>query len=798
MPYTLIICEKPSAAQRMASALAEGPVNKIPNTQVPSFKITRKGKEIVIAPAVGHLFVLDEKAKDTNWRYPVFDLEWKPIFFNKNNMWSKKYHQNIKALVSGANEFISACDYDVEGSVIAFNILRFICNVKDGKRMKFSTLTQPDLISAYDKATPHLDFEQIEAGLARHYLDFYWGINTSRALTLSLKHAGGYHTLSTGRVQGPTLNILQKREKEIRSFVPKPFWELEVAGLVNEKSVTALHVTGKFWKRPEAEKIFTKCNGKDGTVIQVLRKEYKQNPPHPFDLTTLQREAYKCFGYSPKQTLDTAQALYEQALISYPRTSSQKLPEKIGYKTIIEALKRQGEYAPLCIQLMQKQFLKPNEGAKVDPAHPSIFPTGAHPKGLNTYQFKLYDLIVKRFLATFADPAIRERMKALFEINGERFISEGFRTVVPNWIDFYKPYSKFKEILLPPMKKGEALKSTKLQMHDRETAPPSRFTQATILKEMDKLGLGTKATRSTILHTLYERGYIEDKSIIVTKLGDVVIDTLEKYVDEIISVELTKEFETDMEAIRQGKKKIEETIKGAEKTLGTILSTFKTNEAKIGGELLTGLKQFLKDESTVGKCKCGGDLTIKRSRAGKRFIGCTSYPKCTETFSLPHQGSLKIIPEKCKKCGLGVVSVKRKGKRPWKLCVRCGFVNIRKIPPKPGTATATPGKPATATPGKPTAAPTKTPLTPTKPTVTPEKPTPTTPEKPLTPTKPAPTPSKTKLQKKDFYTTAKKPTTTKKSITTTKPTASTKTTKPTPKTKLQKKDFYKSTKKKAA
>jgi len=668
---TLIITEKPSSSQKIANALAEGEIKQKKNYGVSYFEIKRNGKDIIVAPAVGHLFILSENRKG-KWTYPTFEVEWKPVFQkNKTAAWSKKYFQNLEKLSKKATKLVSACDYDIEGSTIAWNIIRFIFKSKDGKRMKFSTLTKDELIKSYEDATPHLDFEQIEAGLARHYLDFLWGINTSRALILSLKQAGSFKILSTGRVQGPTLAMLEKREREIKSFKPTPFWELHLQGLAGSEELLALHEKGKFWKKPEAKKVFQKCKGKDGVVENVERKEYEQKPPFPFDLTTLQREAYKCFGSSPKQTLDTAQSLYEKALISYPRTSSQKLPAKLGLKDIMKELKKQKAYRKHCTKLLKKT-LKPNEGPKKDSAHPSIYPTGAMPNDLNPYQKKLYDMIVKRFLAVFAEPAVRERMKVVISVKDEKFLTEGFRTLEPNWIEFYSPYVKFKEVLLPPLKEGDKIKNKKLEMLDKETPPPSRYTQATVLKEMESLGLGTKATRSSILQTLYDRGYIDEKSIVVTRLGESVITALEKHCQNIVSVDLTRKFESEMMAIQEGKIKREEVVKEARESLAKILDVFKDNEKAIGEELLKGLKEVMKNESTIGPCNCGGTLVRRRSRVGKRFVGCNKYPKCTETFSLPHEGTLKPISKKCE-CGLFIVSVKRQGKRPWKLCVRCGF-----------------------------------------------------------------------------------------------------------------------------
>ncbi|NIO20655.1 MAG: DNA topoisomerase I [Candidatus Aenigmarchaeota archaeon] len=680
MPYTLIIAEKPSAAERIANALADDKAEKIGKSGIFHFRLKHGGKEIVVVPAVGHLFVLDQKGSNTKWTYPVFDVYWKPTFENKNSLWAKKYYNNIVKLAKGAKEYVSACDYDIEGSTIAYNILRFICGVEDGKRMKFSTLTKSDLLDAYKKASLHLDFPQVEAGLTRHTLDFLWGINLSRALTLALEKAGGYWTLSAGRVQGPTLNILEEREKEIEKFVPELFWELELYGIINGEEILALHEGGKFWEKEQAENILNKCKGKKAKVESIEKRMVKQPPPVPFDLTTLQRDAFQNFGYSPKMTLDIAQSLYEQALISYPRTSSQKLPTKLGLKNIIEKISRQKTYSKLCGKLIEKGRFFPKEGKKDDPAHPSIFPTGHLPKKLNSYQSRIYDLIVRRFLSTFADPALREHVTAVMDVNGEKFKIFGMTTLKPEWMEFYGKYAKFKEQALPKMNKGDVIENPEVRMNEKETTPPNRYSQASILKIMEDLGLGTKATRAQILHTLYEREYIREKSIKVTALGSAVVDALKKHCPEIISEELTRNFEKDMELIQGGKGKREKIVKSAEEELKRILTKFKEHEIHIGSELKEGVREFEEIEHFIGVCpECKGELRIIRSHAThKRFVGCSGYPKCKHGFPLPQKGKLTVLEEKCENCGLNIVQVKQFKRRPWKLCVKCGFVIKKK------------------------------------------------------------------------------------------------------------------------
>ncbi len=681
MSYTLIITEKPTAAKRIAHALAEGGVQRLSRKGAPYYKIKRGGRDIVVVSAVGHLFVLDEVDKGAKWRYPVFSVEWKPTYTERGSKWAKKYFDNVSELAKGAHDYISSCDYDIEGSVIAYNVLRFICKTDNAKRMKFSTLTPPDIISAYEKASPHLDFPQIEAGLTRHHLDWFFGVNLSRALTLSLEHVGGYWILSTGRVQGPTLELMVKREAEIERFKPVPFWEIEMHGNVDGKDILASHVKGKFWHLPEAERVMHNCKGKPARVSAVKKTQQRHPPPFPFDLTTLQRESYGLFGYSPKMTLDIAQSLYEHALISYPRTSSQRLPPTIGYKHIITKLSGQPWFADMCKKLLGKGTpLRPVQGKKTDPAHPAIFPTGGKPKRLNSYQKKIYELIVHRFLATFAEPSLRELVRVHIKVNGEEFVAHGITTIKPGWMEFYKPFLRIKEVALPEIKEGDAVIVKKIELLEKETQPPSRYTQASILKEMEDLGLGTKATRAHILHTLYERGYIKEKSIIVTDLGKAVTKALEHYCPEIISVELTRDFDKDMEEIENGVKKSGDIIKGAEHELMGILAKFKEHEHHIGSEIKDAVKEYEHEQHDIGRCpRCGkGDLMIIHShKTGKRFVGCSHYPKCNNSFPLPQHGFLSAMSRKCY-CGLKLVLVKTKGKRPWKFCVEHGFNYYKK------------------------------------------------------------------------------------------------------------------------
>jgi len=669
--FVLLLAEKPQAALKISQALAEGNIARRNANNAYWFEFSRNGIKHVCIPAAGHLFVLDTKSK--KWTYPVFEMEWVPAFKRKESVFSAAYYKNL-TLFKDASDIIVCCDYDTEGEVIGYNILRFIFGKEDAKRMKFSTLTKPDLIEAYESVMKHIDFGQAKAGLARHQLDFLWGINTTRALTLAMKTARkGFSVVSTGRVQGPTLYLLAKREREIASFIPTPYWELELHVEKQKHDITAYYEKGKIWKKEEAEKIYNECKGKDALVIDVEEKISKLLPPVPFDTTSLQTEAYRCFGFSPTQTLSIAESLYTAGYISYPRTSSQKLPEKIGYKAILNALKKIKMFSENAEELLSKKMLKPREGSKEDPAHPAIYPTAQIPdiERLSQQQRKLYELIARRFLAVFGDEARRKTIKIIMDVSKHRFIATGYKTISLGWMKYY-PFVEAREIELPEVARGEMLKQKKLLLLEKETKPPDRYTQASILKEMEKHNLGTKATRAQILQTLYDRGYITGKSIQVTDFGMAVIEALEKYCPEIIDVQLTARFEEEMENLRNNEKEMDKVIEEAKDALAKILKEFKENEDKIGAFLAERYALTQKSMRTVGKCpKCGNDLLIIRSKkSGKRFIGCSNYSNgCNFSSPLPQSGSIYLTDKTCKECGSPLIMIKYGKRKPIYSCV---------------------------------------------------------------------------------------------------------------------------------
>jgi DNA topoisomerase-1 len=675
--YTLIITEKPDAAQRIASALdANGKTSKKEDNGVPYY-VAKRDREIVVVPAIGHLYTVTGERSERNY-YPVFNFKWVPRYAAERGAKQiRVWLETISKLAKDADMFIDACDYDIEGSIIGYCILKYACGNKESvsKRMKYSTLTKEELEKSYAELLPHLDFALIEAGRTRHEVDWLYGVNLSRALTIAARDwSGKYATLSTGRVQGPTLRFLIAREKAIRSFVPTPYWEIKAEIEIDGTTFEAEYEKDIIETKSEANAILNECKGKDGEVEKIEVKQFQQLPPTPFDLGALQSEAYSLFGYTPMRTSDIAQRLYLDALISYPRTSSQKLPPTINYEEILKNLGKAPEYKKLTAELLAKPELKPKEGKKDDPAHPAIYPTGNLPERvLSDQERNLWDLVVRRFMAVFEEPAIRQSMKVHINVNGHRFYLRGRRILKEGWMRFYGPYVRSEEVLLPPIKEGQKVNVKKVILEDKFTKPPPRYNPGSLLKRMEEEGIGTKATRADIIQTLYDRKYIRDERMVVTDLGFEVMEVLKQYCPTVVSVKLTKELEEKMDKIQLNNEKRENILVDAVEILKPAIEELKEKEKLIGEQLSNAIKRARLEERTIGTCPIcnSGKLMILYSRkTGKRFIGCTNYFKklCSASFPLPQRGTVRPLGKNCRGCGWPTVQVKLKGRRPWNLC----------------------------------------------------------------------------------------------------------------------------------
>ncbi|MFA6023315.1 MAG: DNA topoisomerase I [Candidatus Pacearchaeota archaeon] len=657
----LIITEKPQAAEKISDALAEGKIVKGNIGGVSYYAFERGEKDIEVACAVGHLFTLAQVQPRNKW--PTFDIKWAPNYLVRKNDFTKKYYDAIAKLCKKASSIIVATDYDIEGEVIGMNIIKYICNQEDAERMKFSTLTADEIQNAYETRSKTLDWKQGIAGETRHYLDWIYGINLSRALMDAIKQAGSFRLMSIGRVQGPALNIIVKKEREIEKFKPEKYWDVSI-NVSDGKNTIEVKYNKDITKEKELDK-FKNLKGKEG-IAKTEKSQQKIIPPAPFDLTTLQTEAYKFFKITPSKTLEIAQRLYLSGIISYPRTSSQKIPKEIGYDKILKRLATKFDFLKHAVRKT------PVEGKKTDPAHPSIFPTGEFHK-LEGDDYRIYNLIVSRFVSCFCDDALLDNKKINVEVEGLKFFTKGMAIANSGWMAVYQSGLKEKELV--DMDGKVVVKEVKIE--EKMTQPPHRYTPASILSELEKKNLGTKATRASILETLYDRGYIKDKSIEATSLGISLINTLEHNCPIIIDEKLTRDIEREMDSLRESKSPLEKEKKILKETEGIIHKIgehFEKNKVKIGKELIeatTELWAAQKKDNEIGECPVchKGKLSIKFGKKFNRyFVACDAYPDCKTTFSLPPNGLIKKADKICEQCGFPMLMSIRKAKRPWIFC----------------------------------------------------------------------------------------------------------------------------------
>jgi DNA topoisomerase-1 len=662
--YELIITEKPQAAMKISSAL--GDYEKKSSSGVPYYDVDRKGKKIVVACAVGHLFTLSQTKKSGG--VPVFDIKWVPSFTARKKDFTKRYYDTILKLAKGAGSVTIATDYDVEGEVIGMNIMRFACGQKDANRMKFSTLTDRELNESYENKAGSINWGQAIAGETRHFLDWIYGINLSRAIMNAIKATGKFMLMSIGRVQGPALRMIVEKERQIKKFRPEKYWQAFITIVPSNSNGPGMELKhSKDISKKSDLKRFQDLKGRE-VIVDTEKREQVISPLPPFNLTALQTEAYRVHGITPSRTLVAAQSLYLSGLISYPRTSSQKLPSSISYGEIIEKVAEKYNAGDMITRK------NPVEGKKTDPAHPSIHPTGNF-QILSGDEEKIYNLVARRFIALFCDDAVIDNKKISTMVDGMEFNARGSSIRKRGWTEIYP--IDFHEKDIPDLKGKAKIKDVRTE--EKETQPPKRYSPASIILELEKRNLGTKATRTSIIDTLYGRNYISGRSIEATPLGMSLIDAMEKYSPVIIDENLTRNFEKEMVLIQEAKRGFEDmeerVIRKAESSIRDIMAQFEKNGGNIGAELLSAktlLNQQRKEESKITKCPVceNGMLAINYSKKnGKYFVACNGYPECRNTYPLPPGLIKNPEPRKgCESCSWPMLLRIKAGRRPWEFC----------------------------------------------------------------------------------------------------------------------------------
>ena len=611
--FILGLAEKPSAAKSIAKSLNKGKTprknlikvselaQKLPEIEVYSCK-TDEGWLTVI-PALGHLFTLISKTKGS--QYPVYDYQWVPVPQVKKNRGREltKHEARIEAtieamryLMKSASEIVIMTDYDIEGEVIGGVICKQLSDekkYKKVKRMKFSSLTDKDINKAYNKLF-NGKFQGInpglfQRGLMRHSLDWLWGINLSRALMLSLKNTSGrFQILSTGRVQGPTLAFIAEKQKAIDLFLPEPFFNIH-AELLYKNETFPLKFAKKIENLSEAENKVKKNKNAKAIVEDVTVRENKIKVPAPYNLSKLQSDAYKYFKFSPKRTMAIAEYLYLNALITYPRTSSEQFSSGMDHKEILNQLFKQKEYSKSIGKILAKP-LKPNQGKKSDPAHPAVTPTGQSPKEINRDQKKIYNLIVSKYFATFSTPVIIVNKNYKLKKGELKFSMANSQIKDIGWWEFLKPVGTDYKKDSPALKINQSVNIANLNHEANFTKPPAKYNEASLLKQMENVEIGTKSTRADIIYALIQRKYIEGNPLSLTRLGYIIFQVLYENCPDVLSIELSQEVNKMGELIEErnsktSKKKayrLEDAIATGINILHGLIREFKAKENEIG------------------------------------------------------------------------------------------------------------------------------------------------------------------------------------------------------------------------
>lgn len=659
----LIVTEKNITARKIAQILSKGRFKIEKNGKYPVYVWKEGTNDFRCFGLKGHILKVDFPKEYSQWeKVDFFELVRAPI--DKIPI-EKGLVSLLKKEAKKAERLIIATDFDREGELIGYDVLSIAKEVNpqiEIKRARFSAITKEEIEKAFKNLhEPYLNLAF--AGESRQVIDLVWGATLTRYLSLTSRRLGK-NFLSVGRVQSPTLALIVKREEEIRNFIPEIFYQVEAELQKDGIPFKALYEVAKIKSKEEAEKVAEEL-GKTATVIEVESREVIQKPPSPFNTTEFLAAASK-IGISPGKAMAIAENLYTQGYISYPRVDNTVYPSSLNLKSIVSKLTNYlpvKEYAQL---LLRKGRLIPTRGKKESTDHPPIHPTGEIPKSLKEDEMKIYDLVVRRFLATLSESAVYEVKIAKFKANNHILHASGLTYKKEGFLVVY-PYLKDKVVEIPELKESDVVEIVGVQVLEKQTKPKGRYSQAGLIREMERLGLGTKSTRHAIIQTLYERGYIHGNPIQPTELGMAVGKAIIDYLTEIATHEMTAKLEEKMNMIEEGKETKESVVEESRKDLELVLEEAIKNKDSVS---LTIRKGALKDLE-IGPCPlgCGGTLIVKKGRNKKRFLGCSNYAKgCQVAFPLPQKGKVLSASKICENCGTPMVKIINKGKKPWVFC----------------------------------------------------------------------------------------------------------------------------------
>jgi len=704
----LVVTEKNIAAKKLAEILAVGKpkTDKVYSTPIYTFR--RDGEDWVSVGLKGHILGVDFP------RQLVHDGKWKAVWEDEavtgttipatlaTPPWPKKKPftvdgvdlktwklaslpylvwapvgkvpaereliRALRNLAKKADEIVIATDFDREGELIgsdAQGIVRDVNKTAPVQRARFSAITKEEIERAFSELTA-VDDCLAQAGESRQDIDLVWGAVLTRYLTMA-KYSGFGNVKSAGRVQTPTLALIVEREREREAFVPEVYWQIKAgfrAGEGEDGEFSAGHATDRFKDEATAKAALAAVEGAtSGSVSAAEKKRRQVKPPTPFNTTALQAAA-AAEGISPARTMRIAESLYMNGLISYPRVDNTVYPSSLDIPAILRTLHEVPVYREH-VNRIQSGPLHATRGAKETTDHPPIHPTGAGDTDkMKPEEWKLYNLVARRFLATLSDAAVIEGTKVTIDVAGEPFVAKGDILVTPGFRAIY-PYGLKKDEQLPALHEGDTVAFLGAELAQKQTEPPSRYSQGKLIQEMEKRGLGTKATRHAIIERLYEVKYAENDPVEPTCLGRAVIDALSAFAPRITTPNMTAELEAEMDAIANGRITRTEVVDHSRNLLGKIMDELIPQAAAVG----ESLKDATAEDAKVGVCpKSGHDLLVKSSpKTRGQFVGCSGWPECDVTYPLP-QAKIESVPEACPECGTPQVRVIQFRQKP---LVRC-------------------------------------------------------------------------------------------------------------------------------
>jgi DNA topoisomerase-1 len=665
---TLVVTEKFSTALRIAIVLSDGRMQRSRVGGVNIFRFDRPEGPFVVVGLRGHIVELDYPEEHASWSLAGLSklLEAEPL----KRVTEPKIVDVLQNMVRDFDRVILATDFDREGELIGMECLELLQQYHptiEVKRARYSALTREEIERSFAELH-ELDRALAEAAAARQEIDLVWGALLTRYLTLSSEQRG-HGFLSVGRVQTPTLALLVERDQEIKQFQPKPFWTLRIDSEHGGTPFTLEHAHGVFSEeeRELAQAAHRKVEGaKEATVTAFTEETTHRRPPIPFSTTLFVAEANR-LGVAAAYAMRIAEDLYTQGLISYPRTDNTVYPRGTGLKTLVEKF-RESPFREEAEYILSQPTFRATRGRSETTDHPPIYPTAvADPKKLKPDHAKVYELVVRRFLATVSPDSTGRARNVEAEVHGEPFRARGHEVLDPGWYRVY-PYSRPEEVAMPALAVGQKVPVLAVRLDEDQTRPPRRYTQGSLIQEMERLGLGTKSTRHDVVQKLLDRHYITARQLEPTGTGIAVTEALKAHAPVITQPDMTHRLEEDMGLVAESKKTRADVVEESREMLREAHQLLAQNASGVRETLQGALDR----QHFVGPCpRCGGALRLQRSPRGSRWVQCVNNPaSCPVSYALPAAGFIEPAPEfLCPACKTPRLKITFRGVRPDLYCV---------------------------------------------------------------------------------------------------------------------------------